>query len=255
MRHVLFSGFGIEVFSAPIFAGIAGLAAFLLMRRLRDHMKLSQEDFWNLVLALVIAVPGGAVLLYVLLYGRGPAGNLPVLLTGDIPGGSFWGSLWTAIAAAYWYCRSRGLDFRPVADGLGLSSMLALFIMRIGCFLHGCCYGLPADLPWSVSFSDPRCLAGRFMPGVPRHPTQIYESLGCLAIFSAAYWLFSRKRPAPGTVFALCLGLYSLLRFAADFTRGGDGGMLSIGPLGTSQIIAAASAAASFVWYRRYAER
>ena len=159
MRPVLFSAFGYEVFSAPIFAGLAGLAAFLFLRGFRDHMRLSPEDFWNLVLGLVLCVPGGAVIFYTFFYGRGPAGNVSILLSGDFPGGSFWGSIWASAAFAYVYCRIKRIPFRQVADGLGLSAILALSVMRIGCFLNGCCYGLPTGLPWGVRYSDPRCPA------------------------------------------------------------------------------------------------
>jgi phosphatidylglycerol:prolipoprotein diacylglycerol transferase len=52
-------------------------------------------------------------------------------------------------------------------DSFALPLALALTVGRLGCFAHGCCYGLPTQLPWGVDFGD----------AIPRHPTQLYESL------------------------------------------------------------------------------
>ena len=52
-------------------------------------------------------------------------------------------------------------------DGLAFPLALALAVGRWGCFCNGCCYGVVTTLPWGVVFHD----------GVPRHPTQLYESL------------------------------------------------------------------------------
>jgi phosphatidylglycerol:prolipoprotein diacylglycerol transferase len=52
-------------------------------------------------------------------------------------------------------------------DSFALPLALALSVGRWGCFFHGCCCGVPTQLPWGVDFGD----------GIPRHPTQIYESI------------------------------------------------------------------------------
>ena len=125
MRPVLFSLAGFDVFAAPVFAGLAGLAAFLCFRSFVPRMKLSLEDLWNLVCVMALGVIGGAYLFYAALYNGGLSHNLSFLLVSKrIPGGSFWGSFWTAFAGAYLYCRVKKIDFKPVADALGLSALL-----------------------------------------------------------------------------------------------------------------------------------
>jgi len=251
MRYILFSAFGFDVFSAPVFAGLAGLAAFVCFRGLRRYAGLSFEDFWNLVLLLVLGVTGGALLSYVVLYNGGPAHNLPVLIRGKIPGGSFWGSLWSAAVLGYLYCRIKKIEFRPVADAIGLSSILALSVMRVGCFLHGCCHGLPTDLPWGVIYSDPRCAVARSLLGRTLHPTQLYESLGSLVVFCASYLVWKNRRLKPGGAFMLSAAGYSILRFAVDLVRAGDKGVFAVYPFTTAQLIALVSAIGSVLWYRR----
>src|SRR5437588_891293 len=48
-------------------------------------------------------------------------------------------------------------------DALAVPLALALAVGRWGCFCHGCCAGVPTDLPWGVDFGD----------HILRHPTQI----------------------------------------------------------------------------------
>ena len=44
------------------------------------------------------------------------------------------------------------LPARQYLDILAIGLMLALVFGRIGCFLNGCCFGKPTDLPWAVRF-------------------------------------------------------------------------------------------------------
>jgi phosphatidylglycerol:prolipoprotein diacylglycerol transferase len=45
-----------------------------------------------------------------------------------------------------------GHSFRWYLDIIAPSAALGMGLGRIGCFLNGCCWGLPADLPWAVRF-------------------------------------------------------------------------------------------------------
>ncbi|WP_372846728.1 prolipoprotein diacylglyceryl transferase [Pontiella sp.] len=85
---------------------------------------------------------------------------------------------------------------------------LGMAVGRMGCLLHGCCFGKPTALPWGIDFGD----------GIARHPTQLYELLFCLAAF--AILQLPRNRNAPGgnqlTGFFLA---YFAFRFAEEFLR------------------------------------
>jgi phosphatidylglycerol:prolipoprotein diacylglycerol transferase len=251
MRHILFSAAGFEAHSAPVLAGLAGLAAFLYFRSRRDYAGLSLDDFWGLMLAMILGVIGGALAFYILAYSKGPAENLRYLFAAKkIPGGSFWGAFWTTIGLSYVYCRVKKLEAGPVADVTSVSSVLALSIMRLGCLLNGCCHGRPTTLPWGIIFSDPRCSVGGALLGRPLHPSQLYEAAGCLAIFLVAHFaLLRRSRLAPGGTFAVTIAAYSVLRFFVDFTRGGDPGIFMVLGLTTAQFISILSASGSVLWY------
>jgi phosphatidylglycerol:prolipoprotein diacylglycerol transferase len=48
-----------------------------------------------------------------------------------------------------WYHK---LPIRRYLDTLAIGLMLALVFGRVGCFLNGCCYGKPTELPWGLRF-------------------------------------------------------------------------------------------------------
>jgi phosphatidylglycerol:prolipoprotein diacylglycerol transferase len=62
------------------------------------------------------------------------------------------GGVTAAIIVIVFYIWYHKLPIRRYLDVLAIGLMLALFFGRIGCFLNGCCYGKPADLPWAVRF-------------------------------------------------------------------------------------------------------
>lgn len=95
---------------------------------------------------------------------------------------------------------------------------------RMGCFLAGCCYGSPTDVPWGV-----------LMHQASRHPVQLYEAFGLAIIGGLASHMI--RRTAPGScVIGLYLLSYPILRFVDESFRG-DWARGFIGPLSTSQVI------------------
>lgn len=88
---------------------------------------------------------------------------------------------------------------------------------RIGCFLNGCCHGVPTDLPWAVTFPVTGACT---TPDVPVHPTQLYASALSFLIFAVLVYLKPRVK-RPGHLFLGYLMLYSVMRFGVEFTRAG----------------------------------
>ena len=62
------------------------------------------------------------------------------------------GGVLAAIIIILFYLRYHKLPIRRYLDVLAVGLMLALVFGRIGCFLNGCCYGKPTELPWGVRF-------------------------------------------------------------------------------------------------------
>jgi phosphatidylglycerol:prolipoprotein diacylglycerol transferase len=116
--------------------------------------------------------------------------------------------------------RRKGLSVGRFADAASIPTAFMIFVGRWGCFLQGCCAGLPANSPFGVRFP--------FSPGVPLWPSQIFESAAGLAI-GLLLTAIERYRAARGRAFRgavllpLFLALYGLYRVFFDFLRPGNG--------------------------------
>jgi prolipoprotein diacylglyceryl transferase len=99
---------------------------------------------------------------------------------------------------------------------------LGMAIGRWGCFLTEQ-IGTPTSLPWGISVDAetasrmPMCAT--CAPGVPMHPSFLYE----MAFHAAMFVALGRIRPrvtVRGDLFKLYLTAYALFRFFVEFVRG-----------------------------------
>jgi len=96
----------------------------------------------------------------------------------------------------------------PPNDRFAAVLPFSLAIGRIGCWLQGCCAGLPHEGPLSMTDSS----------GVARYPTQLLEALFHVA-FGIAAVMIVRRGLLQGRVFATYLMAYGLFRFFTEFIR------------------------------------
>ena len=67
----------------------------------------------------------------------------------------FYGGLFGALAAVWLFCRRRKVPFSQLGADLVPAVPLFHTFGRVGCFLAGCCYGIPAPAGWpGVTFRD-----------------------------------------------------------------------------------------------------
>ena len=109
--------------------------------------------------------------------------------------------------------RKNNLPWLVFADIVAPLLILGYGIGRIGCFLVGDDYGISSDLPWAMTFPN----------GLPPtlsavHPTQMYETILALGIFS---FLWSRRKnvQVTGNLFFTYLILAGIERFMIEFIR------------------------------------
>jgi phosphatidylglycerol---prolipoprotein diacylglyceryl transferase len=127
------------------------------------------------------------------------------------------GGVIAAIAAGWIFARSRGWSFAQLADLTAPVIALGEGLTRIGCLLAGCCHGSPTTWPWGICY--PEGSAAFWLYGhTAVHPSPVLLSAGNLLLFA---WLAAVQRRwiGSGRVFALYLGLSSMLRLFVDFTR------------------------------------
>jgi len=150
------------------------------------------------------------------------------------------GALPTAAIAAWRFARRRGIDLLRLADVIAPGLLVGLAIGRVGCFLNGCCYGGPCELPWAVSFPAGTEVAARYplVPGgasVAVHPAQLYAAIDAalLAVLAVAWTPLARR---DGEVFALVLTLHPIARLLLEEIRVDEPPALGT-PLSISQLV------------------
>lgn len=178
---------------------------------------------WMIIIGVL-----GARLLFVVIgwsdYRHAPdfPGNIFKVWEGGL---SFHGGLFGGIAALIVYCLIKRLPILKVADLFAPSVMIAYAIGRVGCFLNGCCYGAPTEMPWGVRFFDDDHWT------VPSHPTQLYASALSLVFFGGLLWL-ERHRAYLGQVVCWYLLGAATERFLMEIWRAGTtSDLVHVGPI------------------------
>jgi phosphatidylglycerol:prolipoprotein diacylglycerol transferase len=131
---------------------IAFLVAVSLIRYLSRNITPNPQYITNASLYSLIAGVVGARLFYVIHHFDDFQGRLLSVFAIWSGGLELLGGVLLAIAVIGFYCRYHKLPVRRYLDILAIGLMLALAFGRIGCFLNGCCFGRPTNLPWAVRF-------------------------------------------------------------------------------------------------------
>ena len=96
---------------------------------------------------------------------------------------------------------------RRTGDGFAVAMLVGMAVGRVGCFLEGCCAGVPWDGPLAVDYL-----------GAARHPAPLYE--GALDLLLAAVLWRLRGRAYPeGNLYRRALVGYAIIRFCLEPIR------------------------------------
>jgi phosphatidylglycerol:prolipoprotein diacylglycerol transferase len=136
----------------------------------------------------------------------------------------FYGGLIGGVLAFLVLSKWRRLKVWDLADFTVTALPLGHALGRVGCFLNGCCGGCEA--------TSPSFLTG----GLARYPVQLYEAFFNLGVYGLLTWYLLYKRGTKyGSVVALYLMSYPIVRFLLEFIRGDD--RMRAGGLDVAQII------------------
>ncbi len=131
---------------------IAFLAAITLIRYLSRNITPNPQYITNAALYSLIAGVIGARAFYVIHHFDQFQGRLLSVFAIWKGGLELLGGILLAITVIIFYSWYHKLPVRRYLDILAIGLMLALVFGRIGCFLNGCCFGKPTNLPWAVRF-------------------------------------------------------------------------------------------------------
>jgi phosphatidylglycerol---prolipoprotein diacylglyceryl transferase len=213
-----------------------------------------------ITLGVIIGGRLGFVLLYGVLYcgfaGHGapacmglPEAYLanPLKVIAAWEGGmSFHGGLIGVMIAILLFCRRRKLQLFAVADLIAAATPIGLFFGRIANFINGELWGKITDVPWAMVFPNAS------PPGLPRHPSQIYEALmeGVLLFFLLRFLILRFEvHRRPGFVVGWFLTFYGVFRFVGEFFRDSESKLYGWFSMGQALSLPMWAAAALFFWY------
>jgi phosphatidylglycerol:prolipoprotein diacylglycerol transferase len=257
-----FLGNSVPAYGTMLMLGFL-LAVFLARRRHRA-LGLTRSQVFDLGFMSVIGGIAGARLMHVIIFWpsyflsrkfwpdwMGPFGWLGAILATWNGGLVYYGGLGGAVLGMLLYAWRKKRPFLDVVDFVAPGGAVGLAVTRVGCFLNGCCFGGPTDMPWGVTFPQGSHVyaihdrAGKllgFRDPFPVHPAQLYETLAALGMFALLWWLYPRRRFA-GQISCIFGGLYTVWRFINEFFRADSGPwrpevfgrVLELGPLSVFQ--------------------
>lgn len=239
MKPILLKLAGIELFSYPLFIGIAWGFSFHISRHfISKYTELSYKSFLRIFILVLLFAWLGAKLFFLIF-------SVPYQIELYANAGSFWlgggfvfyGGLvggFSYLLFEVFYLKS--LRFNEL--GLFVPALsISHAIGRVGCFLTGCCYGTHCELPWAVH-----------MHGHFRHPVQLYESLSLLALAFFSIKVIKTKKNPLNAILIYTFG-YGLIRFTLEFFRGDKVRGIHFGGLSTSQYVSLTIILATIVIY------
>jgi len=209
MYPILFETPSFQIYSQSIFMIIAFVAGTVIALHEGRRFGLSAKMLIDLILwGFLASLVGARVFLFLI---ETPSISFPLdkntffqIVNGA---SSFHGGLIAGGCVIFIIGRYYHVNIWRLADALAPGLATAMLFMRIGCLLNGCDYGVASSVPWAIP------LHGAF-----RHPIQLYEGFGNIALAVVLIRL-NRRRLPPGCVGGGYLFLSSCLRIGVDMYR------------------------------------
>lgn len=248
MHPILFESGSITIYSYGFCIAMGALLGFLYMyKQGKKEFGLTFDQSNNLFIMLVLAgIIGGKLFLIFedpSLYLHRPKN----LISGS--GFVFYGSLLLAIPIMLWYFKKIKVPVLGMLDVMAIVTCIVHGFGRIGCFMAGCCYGIPTDSFLGVIFTDAKCQAEPLNTSL--HPTQLYEATLIFSIM-AVLWLFKSGKKFNGQLFLLYLMTYAFGRGILELFRGDiQRGFVVKNILSNSQFISLLVIAVALFFYVR----
>ena len=237
MRPILFTlplpgGLELSLPAYGTFLVLGMLAAVWVSGRHAPLLGLTRRQVFDLGILLVFLGLAGAHLLDVALhpelyFADGPAAGLWEAIAFWRGGLVYYGGLVTGMAGCWAYARFHGIPVADMLDFVAPLGALALGSTRVGCFLNGCCYGVPTALPLAIAYPAGSLaqrkqaalgLVSADAPSLPIHPVQLYELGAALLVFWVLWRRFPGRRFASEVAAAFFL-IYGSWRFLIEFLR------------------------------------
>ena len=206
--------------------GLLFAAGFLIGVQIMTHIfkteKKPLSDTDSLLITMVVSTILGARLGHFLFYEPYMFIQNPLrIITPPFEGLASHGAIGSILIGLWLYSRRQssqasGQTFLWISDRICIVVALAGAFIRFGNLMNSEILGKPTTVPWAFVF-----LRDHEFSHVPRHPTQLYESISYLLLFFLLFWYWRayRKHSAPGTMVGIFLIWVFGLRFVWEFFK------------------------------------
>ncbi len=203
---------------------VAFLLGYYIMERMFRHEHVNEDYLGSLFLYIFLAILAGARLGHCLFY------EPDYFLTSEHWVEIFWpfqngqftgfqglashGAAIGILVALWLYWRKYGLNAWWLLDRLVIVVAVGGAFVRLGNLFNSEIYGVETTLPWGFIYE-------RNGETVPKHPTQLYESLSYFIIFGVSIWYYIKKKGQfkTGTVFGWWLVALFGVRLLIEFVK------------------------------------
>ncbi|MFZ5633072.1 MAG: prolipoprotein diacylglyceryl transferase [Bacillota bacterium] len=208
-----------------------------------------QEDVLNMAVYALLAGLLGSRLWEVIFdwdyYGSHLA-EIPALWQGGL---SVQGGVAGGLLAVILYTRKHQIPFWEFGDMLAPGLLLGQALGRVGCYLNGCCYGVPTASACGVVY-PPGTDAYLAYGAVPLVPAVLFEAAWDLAAMALLLFLLFRK-PFHGFIATLYFVLYAAGRIVLEFFRADSLTMWGLKTAQVTSLVTMLAALAVMLYLRR----
>lgn len=245
MHPVLFRLGPVEIRFYGLMYVVAILVASWLIKKevKRKGVALIDDEVMNLIIWTVVGGVIGARLYYVVFnldYYLSNPSEIPAVWHGGL---AIHGGMIGGVSAAWVFLKRKSVAFWRMADSVAPALILGQAFGRFGNFMNGDAHGRPTDMPWGIVF-PPESIAGSEFPGIPLHPTMLYELFINLSIFLFLWLYLKEKDHKDGFIFASYIALYSVGRFVVEHFRADS---LMAGTLRAAQMVSLSIAVVALI--------
>ena len=237
---IAFTLFGIDIRWYGLLIGIGFLLAILLSYKRAPKYGIKEDHVLDFALFMIPAAVIGARAYYVIFNWDYYGGDFSRILDIRSGGLAIHGGLIAGILVALAVCKYHKIKFGDLADLCLPTVALAQSIGRWGNFFNSEAHGGPTDLPWAI-----------YVDGQYVHPTFLYESIWCFALFLFLMFYMEKRRRFSGQLGLLYGALYSLERIFVEQLRTDS---LMLGPFKQAQVLSftvIVLCAAAYVYLQR----
>ncbi|MDX5345637.1 MAG: prolipoprotein diacylglyceryl transferase [Hymenobacteraceae bacterium] len=183
----------------------------------------TEQDVDIITIYMIVGTVIGARLGHVLFYQPDYYLSHPIDILKIWEGGlASHGATVGILLALYLFSRKYKFDYMWVLDRIVIVVALGGALIRLGNLMNHEIIGKPTNLPWGFYFMrNNEVLNGMPVYELPRHPTQLYESLVAFLLFVLLYWLWSKRKSLTprGSLFGIFVTVLFSFRFLVEFLK------------------------------------